>query len=356
MSSNFQLKRLPETKHPSLTAWNAADELMVTHLPNEADCVAIYNDAFGYLSCHLSPYQPTVITDLKSQEKAIETNLTRNNLHAESVTFGNLLKTLDKRQDIVYLKIPKSISLFELYLQHIHANLKEGGTVVCGFMTKYFTTGILDIANKYFDTVEQSKAKKKARLLFLKNKKEITATEKIDQFNYHGMKIQQYKGVFSAGKIDKATQFLLSEIEPPQNHSIVLDMACGNGIIGRWIMEKYTVDTMHFMDDSYLAMASTELNIAAKNTCFHHDFQLSDIEDYSLDWVVTNPPFHFGNTIDTSIPIGLFKAAHQKLKSGGILTIVANSNLGYEGFLKSYFKAVKIRSSNRQFKIFECTR
>lgn len=354
MDSTFRLKRLPITNHPSLKAWSAADELMVERVGEEKKSIAIYNDSFGYLTTHLSTLDPYIITDLKSQETAIRENLEENNLELESNRFSLLTEELLSTVDMAVLKIPKSQSLFEKYLQHIHKHLSDNGEVICGFMTKYFSSGLLDIAKKYFENVEQSRAQKKARLILLRHKKAIEIKPQFEAFQYHHLNLKQHRGIFSSGKIDKATDFLLQNISIPENHNRVLDLACGNGIIGKWILDKMEISEMHFLDDSFLALDSARFNVEGDKINFHHQYNLSVFEDETLDWIVINPPFHFGNTIDTSIPINLFKEAYHKLVRGGILTIVANSNLGYESFLKHQFKSVEIQKSNRQFKIYKC--
>lgn len=356
MTKPLNLKRVPATDHPSLKAWNAADELMVDEFPADEKTIGVYNDGFGYISCQLANLNPIIITDLKSQEIAIKTNATANQIEIDAAHFFLLKDELPKQLHVAYLKIPKSIGLLETYLQHIHANLNTDGKVICGFMTKYFNKNWLAMAGKYFENVEQSKAKKKARLIILSGKKDVTAPINIESFKYEQFDLQQHKGVFSSGKVDKATHYLLQNLEIPENHARVLDLACGNGIIGKWILAKTTVDEMHFLDDSNLALESTKLNVDTPNSHFHHNYELNNFEENSLDWVITNPPFHFENTIDISIPIKLCRAAKLSLKPGGILTIVANSNVGYEAFLKSHFTNVNIQESNHQFKIYKCTK
>jgi 16S rRNA G1207 methylase RsmC len=302
----------------------------------------------------LANKNPFVITDLKSQETAIQENALANKIELDASHFFLLNDELPKQLDIAYLKIPKSIGLLETYLQHIHANLSGDGKVICGFMTKYFNKNWIARAGKYFENVEQSKAKKKARLIILSGKKEVTPTSNIENFQYHHLNLRQYKGVFSGGKVDKATNYLLENLQIPTAHKSVLDLACGNGIIGKWILDKTKVDEMHFLDDSHLALASAQLNVPDKNVQFHHNYELNAFEENSLDWVITNPPFHFENTIDISIPINLCRAAKRCLKPGGVLTIVANSNVGYEAFLKQHFTSFEIQNSDHQFKIYWC--
>ncbi|MFK8045599.1 MAG: class I SAM-dependent methyltransferase [Crocinitomicaceae bacterium] len=354
MSENHEFIRLPKQHHHSLKAWNAADELIIKEISELKGRFLICNDAFGYLTCNASAHSPMVVTDLKSQHEAIVTNAKNNSIKLLKDSFFNLTDKLPELADTALLKIPKSNSLFETYLQYIHENLADNGQVYCGFMTKYFSKGMIKIAEKYFTTITQTKAEKKARVMILSDKKELDAFERIESFEYEGKTIQQYKGIFSGGKVDDATDYLLKNIAIPYVAESALDMASGNGIIGKWILENSDVKAVHFLDDSYLAIESSKLNVKSKKVTFSQDYQLNDIEDNSIDWIVSNPPFHFEHTIDISIPLNLFEQAYQKLKVGGTFTIVVNSNLGYEGALKKGYKSVKVLASDKQYKIYEC--
>ncbi|MFK8038334.1 MAG: class I SAM-dependent methyltransferase [Crocinitomicaceae bacterium] len=354
MSNNYQLKRLPSQHHHSLKAWNAADELMIKEMGDQKGSLAIYNDGFGYLTCQLADQAPLVITDLKSQKDAIQLNAKGLDKKINDSQFLGLLDTVSKPIDVGLLKIPKVLDLFEMYLQHIHQSLTTNGTVYCGFMTKHFSKGILKLAEKYFDTISQSKAEKKARVLILTGKKEVKLSENIENFTYNNSDIKQYKGIFSGGKIDAATNYLLQNISVPYLAETVLDLACGNGVIGQWILDHTKAKSVCFLDDSFLAIESAKLNVSSDKAKFEQNFQLNNIKNDSLDWIVSNPPFHFEHTIDISIPLDLFNQAYQKLNKDGTLTLVANANLGYESQLKKIYRSVKVLTSNQQFKVYEC--
>lgn len=354
MPENQEFIRIPEQHHHSLKAWNAADELTVKQVSSLQGSFLICNDAFGYLTCQLNNADSKIVIDLKSQHDAIVTNAKNNKISLADETFYHLTDKLPTQAKNALLKIPKSNRLFETYLQFIHQNLAEDGKVYCGFMTKYFSKGMIKTAEKYFSTITQTKAEKKARVMILSDKKALDSFETIESFDYEGHTIQQYKGIFSGGKIDDATDYLLKNIAVPYVVENVLDLASGNGVIGDWILKNTEAKTVQFLDDSYLAIESSKLNIKADNVAFNHHYNLSLIEDNSLDWIVSNPPFHFEHTIDISIPLNLFDQAYEKLKVGGTLTLVVNSNLGYEGHLKKVYKSLKTLASNQQYKIYEC--
>ncbi len=356
MSSKILFKRLPIVHNPTLKAHNAADEWMVKYAQENqiASNIAIYNDSYGYLSFHFNQAKPFVIKDLKSQEQSIIKNLGEEKI--QQIQFYTLLDELPEKPQHIFLKIPKSLAYFEMMLQHIHKNSTENCTVICGFMTKYFTASILKIAEKYFENISQTLAFKKSRLMILNVKKNIESQIVIESFNYKNIEIKQYPGVFSSEQIDYATQFLLENIEAPETPIKILDLACGNGIIGRFLQEKNQESTYYFMDDSFLAIASAKMNINHSNSHFIHAFDLNYFENNSLDRIITNPPFHFGHEIDINIPLELFKQSYEKLKPNGILTIVANKHLNYKSHLEKYFQTVLSIKENEKFVIYECVK
>jgi 23S rRNA (guanine1835-N2)-methyltransferase len=82
-----------------------------------------------------------------------------------------------------------------------------------GYMTKYFSPKMIEIAEKYFSTVEQSRAVKKARVATLSGKRILEKAEMIDFLAYNNRTYRQYWGVFSAKHIDYATQYFLKHIK-----------------------------------------------------------------------------------------------------------------------------------------------
>jgi len=218
----MKIERYPSTTNRSLQAWNAADELMIQYFEDleakKSNC-AIYHDQFGYLTCHLAKQKPLVIVNLNSQQKAIEKNINRLDFGFSSEQLKNPLENIEAPIDMVLMKMPKSLDLFELYLQQIHKSLKQDAIVVIGFMTRNFTKQSLQIAEKYFEEFEQSKAKKKARLLILKKPKPSFEKELIREVQLdEEVSLRQYYGVFSANHIDYATQFLMEHIDLKNGH------------------------------------------------------------------------------------------------------------------------------------------
>ena len=351
----LNINRVPESTNNSLRAWSAADELLVSFLEEyNPESVVIYNDSFGYLSCHSAPRTIYLALDSKSQEKATQKNFATNNIDSSCLIPTSLTVNLKEKVKFGLMKIPKSLEFFELLLSHFAPNSSDNSILACGFMTRNFTKQLLEIAKEYFEEVEQSLSKKKARLLILKKPKKTKKKSILNTIQFKNEEIQQYFGVFSSKHIDYATQFLIENIEPPEEVNSVLDLASGNGILAKEIHKQFLNAEFYLVDDSQLAIESSKLNLTGDNFHFYHNNNLEDIPSNSMDYVISNPPFHVEYEIDLSIPLRLFRAVEKKLKPEGKFQLVANSHLNYKTHLEKIFKRVKIVYDNDKFVVYSC--
>lgn len=341
----------------SLRAHSAADEYLLNHIDNldlKPQSIAVYNDRFGYLSCHLNKLQPTVIITNKSQKKAILLNHENNNLNLP--VLNDPLSALENNVEYVLMKAPKSLEMFHLFLEHISFNSSSELTVVIGFMTRHFSPKLLTISEKYFEDVKQSRAVKKARLLILSNKKTVQKAATINTLSFDDQEYKQHWGVFSAKHIDYATQYFLKNLKLNSTDKRILDLASGNGIIAKTIHSKLPEAELHLMDDSFLAVESAKLNLKGKNIFHHFNNDLSIFDDSTFDLIVTNPPFHFEYEVNIQIAIRLFKECFRCLKLDGRLQIVASKHLNYRTHLKSIFPSITVLNENDKFIIYKCVK
>ncbi len=353
----YNIERYDLSEDKSLRSWSAADEYLLQRfnaLETKPNHLGIYNDRFGFLGCYLHSITSTVILTHKSQEKAIYSNLKENNITFPN--FSNPLSSLDYKIDLALVKIPKSLGLFQLFLEQITHNSTNDVTVYCAFMTRNFSPKLLKIAQEYFEVVEQSRALKKARVLLLNKKKKTIKREIITSLSYKNQEYKQYLGVFSAEHIDYATHFFLDHIEIQKTDKCVLDLASGNGIIGNEIFKQLPDAEIHLMDDSYLAVSSAELNIQGKNIHHHFNNELSTFDNHTFDLIVTNPPFHFEYEINIQVALELFRGCFRCLKEGGNLQIVANKHLNYKVHLETLFMSVQVIAEEKKYIIYKCVK
>ncbi len=354
---SYQISRPVSEKNQSLKAWSAADEHLLQHLEQhslENKELVILNDRFGFLTSLMHAYHPTSIQTNKSDENATQQNLLDNQLELTAVSFVTPLTISEKKLDIGLLKIPKSLELFRLFLYTLSANWKEDAILFCGFMTRHFSPQMLSIAEAFFEEVEQSRAWKKSRVLILKKPKAFQEKNIMHQINFEEQVFQQYYGVFSAKHIDYASQFLIEHLSIDPKDQRVLDLASGNGVLAAAVRKQNSTCALHLLDDSYLAIESSKLNLSAANTFFHCDNTLSNFEDDYFDCVVSNPPFHFEHEINIQPSLTLFREVHRCISPNGCFILVANKHLNYKTHLSLLFTQINIVNENSKFIIYEC--
>lgn len=364
MKESYTIRRFPESHDKTLKAWSAADEYLLKLVIDEditsSSTITIINDRFGFLTLQLVDHKPNVIAHYKSQEAAILYNLESNGIDTGEVEIINLLDDVADLSDLVLMKVPKSMDLFHLFLLEAHKVSKPNTKIFCGFMTRHFTKQMLEMASLYFENVAQSLAWKKSRIITLSNPKVKVDTIKpvntISFLNHRGesLKFLQYYGVFSAKRIDFATQFLLENLQVKSTAKRALDLACGNGVMAKEIRMQSPEIEIHLVDDSYLAIASSKLNLVDGDNHFHYNYNLDGFANQYFDLVVCNPPFHFEheNTID--IAIQLFKGVSRILNIDGSFLLVANLHLNYKTHLSKIFKNVEVVNMNSKFEIIRC--
>lgn len=355
---SFSFERYPKSENRSLKAWSTADEHILNFIEeNDISFTKpiVYNDRFGFLNTILSEQQPSAVIDFKSQEKAFEINLNSNEIDPNTVSKVSPLDKLETSFDLALIKVPKSLDLFRLQLAQAHESLDKNATVVCAFMTKYFSRQILSIAEDYFEQCEQSKAWKKSRLLILKKKKKIEVQELINTIPFSDTKsFKQHYGVFSAKNIDYATQFFIENLEVKLSDNKILDLASGNGVLAYAALSQKPDAEIHLLDDSLLAVTSSKMNIDSKKAQFHYNDTLSDFENNTFDLIISNPPFHFEHETNIEVALNLFKEVKRCLKKGGSFQMVTSNHLNSKTHLYKLFHKVNIVAENEKFVVYNC--
>lgn len=350
----YNLQRYPKTNDKSLKAWSNAELLALEHsLKCDAKNIFLFNDRFGVWNCVLEDKNTTTIWTYASQQKAIQQNLKRNNL-STNINFKTPLNNLIS-VELALIKIPKSLELFELFLQQIHNASLKNTEVICCFMTKYFSVSYLKIASQYFEDIEQSKAWKKARLLILKKPKSNVLNKKIiNTIQWKKHLLQQYYGVFSSDKIDIGTQFFLTHLKVKKNELTILDVASGNGIIAFEAAQQNPNAELTLIDDFNLAIESSKINLQNYKADFICAENLDNLPKSGFDLVLSNPPFHFEHENNIEIALSLFNGVKECLKPKGRFLLVANKHLNYKTHLNKIFWVKEI-VTNKKFVIYQCS-
>lgn len=391
---DFTLLRYPETSNQSLRAWSAADELLLRYYDAAREGAetppqtAIVHDRFGMLATVLQSFGPAVVLSFSSQEKSLRQNLLSNKLPVQDEHWLKPLDPMPFAPDITLMKVPKSVDLFRLYLHQLHQAFMKAGAeaapvIYAGFMTRHFTPQMLEAAGEYFEEVSQTKARKKARLLELRKPRADASLSENPQQLMHEiaakippakvsgedvaidadaitLSLRQYYGVFSAGGVDAATLLLLEHLKVAEDEQTLLDIGCGNGIIGLELWRQKPGSELHLMDDAALAVASARYNIkqvaagALDEQILLHQYDGLDMfPNGFFDFIVSNPPSHLEHENNIEVALALFGEAAKKLRPGGRIMIVSSKHHNFRTHLKKSFTSVHAIARNENFEVLE---
>ncbi|MCG8452899.1 MAG: methyltransferase [Spirochaetales bacterium] len=394
--SSYILQRFPPTDNHSLKAVSAADQHLLNwcagelkdhpQIPHLHGVPLVLHDRFGALSIPLAGGRKVLRTLIlsQSQEHSIKANLEENHIAENHCQFERPFSnnSIPFEREIhppslpsmlapwAMIRIPKSLELWEFYLEYLVKNLHPEGLVGAGFMTKYFTPKLLKIAQKYFHHVHQGQAWKKSRILFLSHPKEIREEQSLITIERKGTScLQQLPGVFSSQKVDDATTFLLETFHKYENlcpkHGRILDLGCGNGVIAQELSKLAPNAEIHGMDDQWLAVLSAQFNCSDsiqlhwEHSPFALGCSLAGEPQSGVPWsppfqmIVTNPPFHLEHEIDLSLPLRLFFESRRILEPGGSLIVVGNRHLNYSTHLQKAFASCRVLRQNKKFEILQ---
>ena len=362
----FELQRIPRRKNEQLRAWDAADEYLLQYLSennilSDESKILILNDQFGALAIALNSFKPTAISDSFLSQQATRENLLANGLPQNNVHLRNSLDWPIQKMDLVLIKVPKTLALLEDQLIRLQALLTEKSTVIATGMVKAMPSSVWKLLEQYLGPTTTSLAKKKAKLIFTSLDKQHRTT-KTPYPVYYQLENTDYlvcnhANVFSRDSLDIGTRFLLEHLPKHSDAGNIVDLGCGNGVVGLVLAENYSLANLYFVDESYMAITSAKEN-------FHHafaerqaDFCVADglinFETETMDLIVCNPPFHQQNTVGNQIAISMFKQSQRVLRKGGELWVIGNRHLGYHSDLKRLFKQYKEIATNSKFVIWQ---
>ncbi|WP_425146959.1 methyltransferase [Deinococcus sp.] len=157
-----------------------------------------------------------------------------------------------------------------------------------------------------------------------------------ERYETQGLTVLGWPGVFSAGRLDKATDLLLSTLDAQELGGLkVLDLGCGAGVIGAWAASRGASVTL--LDADLSSVRSAEATLQASGLTgrvLHSDVDAAlDESEQDFDFVLSNPPFHVGRGVVLDVAAEFIRAAQRRLRPGGRLVLVANEFLPYESRL-----------------------
>ncbi len=371
---DFTLNRYPLQKDQQLHAWEAADEYLLSHLKEKnlllnTSKILIINDNFGALSIPLASFNTTSISDSYLSHLAILQNAKTNQLTANNIQLNNTLQALDGVYDIILIKVPKNLAMLEDELFLIRPHCNTNTVIIAAAMTRHIHTSTLKLFERIIGPTKTSLAKKKARLIFseLNTSLKVNGTPYPTKYNNDasGENYLNHANIFSRDKLDIGSRFMLQHIPQSPLYQHIVDLACGNGVLGIAAAKQNPQAEITFVDESFMAISSSQYNVdnlLVKNgdneSRFHFSVTdcLKSVKEKTPDLIINNPPFHQQHVVGGFIAQQMFKESYEKLRSRGEFWIVGNRHLGYHVKLKRLFGNCTNIASNKKFIIFKAVK
>lgn len=161
---------------------------------------------------------------------------------------------------------------------------------------------------------------------------EVESDELLFTYSYdnHDLELITDSGVFSKGKIDFGSDLLVTtflKAYPPGPAKKIIDVGCGYGPIGLMIAKVSPHHEVTMVDINQRALSLSRKNKKRNridNAEIIESNGLSQVEDNTYDFVLTNPPIRAGKQVVHSI----LEDAFNKLKQGGALYVVIQKKQG----------------------------
>ncbi|WP_120054549.1 methyltransferase [Streptomyces griseorubiginosus] len=367
------LTRFPEDPRDRLRAWDASDEYLLRHLAAErvalSGTVVVVGDRWGALVTALAAHRPVQITDSFLGQEATRANLARAGVEPGTV---RLLTTQDPppdRIDVLLVRVPKSLALLEDQLLRLAPALHADTVVVGTGMVKEIHTSTLQLFERILGPTRTSLAEKKARLIFCTPQPSLERPANPWPYGYalpdgvgavSGRAVVNHAGVFCADRLDIGTRFFLQHLPAGRGAERIVDLGCGNGVVGTAVALGNPEAEVLFVDESFQAVASAEGTYKANGAPGRAEFRVGDgltgVPDGSVDVVLNNPPFHSHQATTDATAWRMFAGARRALRPGGELWVVGNRHLGYHVKLRKLFGNSQLVAGDPKFVVLKAVK
>ena len=364
LPAHYKLERWPVKQKEPLRAWDAADEYLLQYLSEQNlknPRTLIINDQFGALSVCLNHFSPLNWSDSHISHTSARHNIS---LSQKTSRFMALPMTdiPEGKFGLILIKIPKSNALLEYQLKLV-SSLADKDTLLIGAgMARHIHNSTLSLFENIIGSTQTSLAVKKARLIFssctlIKQQSDLPIPSSYYQEDLK-LQLSNHANVFSREKLDIGARFMIEQFSqlPPANH--IIDLACGNGVLGIMAKRYSGKCKVSFIDESYMAIASAKTNYHAEYSDDDADFLVDDglrnSKTSDADLILCNPPFHQQHSTGDETAWRMFLQSKKALAQGGQLWVVGNRHMNYHSKLQRIFGNCHIVASNEKFIVLSC--
>lgn len=362
--------------NPGLPEWRLAApsiQLLADHASlNPTAVVLLFGYHLGVLGVYWSRNLPKCQLSITDDNYSV-LEMTRMTLESNEIFSVNLQTDIDlpeklyQKYNAVIIQIPKGRQLARRWLVQAYNALVEGGNLYLAGANQSGIHSVIKDAHELYGSGRILAYKKGNRIAHFQKRTNDgpqpdwalspgiaphTWVEFSIPLPGHSLHILSLPGIFSCDHLDAGTELLLSVLQTPPGARI-LDIGCGNGIIGLYaaIQGAGRVD---LVDNSlYAAAACREtinLNCITNAEVFTGEF-LSPVNPNKYDLILSNPPFHSGHAVNYHFAQAMVSQAHQALNPGAQVVIVANRFIRYDRLIKEIFGNVSILAETGKFHV-----
>ncbi|AZQ74845.1 MULTISPECIES: methyltransferase [Streptomyces] len=370
----YELTRFPEDPRDTLRAWDSADEYLLEHLAEAgtdlSGTVVVVGDRWGALVTALAGHRPTQISDSHLGQEATRANLARNGVPAGDVRLLSTRDTPPERIDVLLVRVPKSLALLEDQLHRLAPAVHENTVVIGTGRVTEIHTSTLRLFETILGPTRTSLAVKKSRLIFCTPDPAAARPANPWPHRYalptgigpaSGMTVTNHAGIFCPDRLDIGTRFFLAHLPERRGPERVVDLGCGNGVVGTAAALANPEAELLFTDESHQAVASAEATFRDNTgpdavATFRVGDGLEGVPAASVDLVLNNPPFHSHQATTDTTARRMFAGARAALRPGGELWVVGNRHLGYHVRLRRLFGECEVVASDPKFVILRAVK
>lgn len=162
-----------------------------------------------------------------------------------------------------------------------------------------------------------------------------------------------HPGVFAGGALDPAAE-LLAQVAEFRRSGTVLDLGCGNGILGMLAARLGPKSKVTLVDASASALVTASENCQRNhlpNTQVLPSDGMAAVRDQRFDLVLCNPPFHQQRSHNSATALRFIREVGEALAPRGRFYLVANQFLHYEPTMQETFGNVTTVIDDGKYKV-----
>ncbi len=341
-----------------IQAWNQADAYILNQIHEDYGealgdkRLAIVNDQFGSLTCALDAFDLEVYSDSAIFKRWLKINRQGRDTHVQPIE-----SIRESNADLFLVKLPKNLHFFQ-HLLSLTSDKPRAVTYVSG-MQRYWPRSFYNAAADFFSDMTVFPGVKKAKCMRLAGGREAPEVELTHLVSLEGFGFTcvNYPNVFSREQLDIGARFFLENAPDLTHAERVMDLACGNGVLGLHALLQHPGCRVHFIDESHYAIRSCEASLAhnaippERATLYQNDC-LHDLDLRDFDAILCNPPFHQEHRISSHVADIMIEQSYLALRPGGSLFLLANRHLQHRKQLHLFFNRVTQVASNAKFILY----